>query len=221
MNFTSVLSCLCLLLAAAAAQAPKPCVTPPLMSGAFNVAANGHISSTGLVTYDAFGQKIRLRGYVQMGNESFALDQLMLFKQKLIYEVDWSTHTCRKLPLDTAFIPMQVPEDSKLVGQVVLGTSSAAGMGVLVNNWYGKLPDDGLYSTVFTEIGCIPMTYSSFSPGGSWSAMSTVNWVLGITNPTDLLPPAICANAKLEKSEAPVNFFTALASLAMRTQREV
>lgn len=51
--------------------------------------------------------------------------------------------TCRKFPLDTAFIPMQVPPNATLSGPLFLGSSSAPGMGVLVNNWLGELPNNG------------------------------------------------------------------------------
>lgn len=38
---------------------------------------------------------------------------------------------------------MQVPFDAQMTGQVFLGSSSSWGMGVLVNNWYGELPNNG------------------------------------------------------------------------------
>lgn len=63
--------------------------------------------------------------------------------QKVYYEIDWSKMSCKKKPLDTAFIPMQVPFDAQMTGQVFLGSSSSWGMGVLVNNWYGELPHNG------------------------------------------------------------------------------
>lgn len=63
--------------------------------------------------------------------------------QKVYYEIDWSKMSCKKKPLDTTFIPMQVPFDAQMTGQVFLGSSSSWGMGVLVNNWYGELPNNG------------------------------------------------------------------------------
>lgn len=38
---------------------------------------------------------------------------------------------------------MHVPADAKLMGPVFLGSSSTGGAGLLVNNWYGDLPNNG------------------------------------------------------------------------------
>ncbi|XP_040892878.1 ependymin-like [Toxotes jaculatrix] len=221
MNFISVLSCLSLLLAAAATQDPKPCVSPPLMSGGLSVmAGNGLFMSTGTISYDAFGQRMRVRNYGLSGNQTTGMDQLMLFSQKIYYEIDWSKLSCKKRELDTSFIPMHVPSDAKLMGQVFLGSSSSWGMGVLANTWYGELPHNGMYTTVFTEIGCIPMTYTSYTPESGWMTISTFNWVLGNSNPMDYIPPFFCAKSELEKTETPETIFTALESLAMKTKKE-
>ncbi|XP_035515435.1 ependymin-like [Morone saxatilis] len=221
MNVLGVLSCLSLLLAAAVAQDPKPCVSPPLMSGGVSVmAANGLVMSTGTISYDAFGQKMRIRNFWLVGNQTFALDQLMLFSQKVYYEIDWSKLACKKKALDTTFIPMQVPSDAKLMGQVFMGSSSSWGMGVLVNTWHGDLPHNGKHMTVFTEVGCIPMTFTAYTPASGWTTVSTFNWVVGNTNPMDYIPPLFCARSKLEETETPDTMFTALESLAMKTKKE-
>lgn len=129
MNCIAVLSCLSLLLAAAAAQEIKPCgglkthtptlVLPLSLIACFffcsfstsderrvlcgqssfvpytpcsdgpgpqhlslpssfpQLAAN--LMSTGTIDYDAFGQRIRVRNFVAVGNGTFHIDQLMLF----------------------------------------------------------------------------------------------------------------------------------------------
>ncbi|XP_070829386.1 ependymin-like [Chaetodon trifascialis] len=221
MNFISVLSCLSLLLAAAFAQQPQPCVVPPLLSGGVSLmAANGLVMSTGTITYDAFGQRMRVRNYGMIGNQTFAMDQLMLFNKKVYYEIDWSNFSCTKKALDTTFNPMQVPADAKLMGQVFMGSSSSWGMGVLTNTWYGSLPQNGMYMSVFTEIGCIPLTFMSYTPASGWTTVSTFNWVLGNTNPMDYVPPSFCSKSQLMKTEAPDTVFTALESLAMKTKKE-
>ncbi|KAM9363640.1 ependymin-like [Symphorus nematophorus] len=221
MNFISVLSCLSLLLAAVATQAPKHCKSPLMMSGGLSVmAGNGVLMSTGTISYDALGQRMRVRNFGIAGNESFALDQLMLFSQKVYYEINWSKFSCKKKPLDTSFIPMHVPDNAKLMGQVFMGSSSSWGMGVLTNTWYGALPNNGMYMTVFTEIGCIPLTFTSFTPATGWTTVSTFNWVLGNTNPMDYSPPFLCAKSELEETDTPDNMFTALESLAMKTRKE-
>ncbi|XP_019939579.1 ependymin-like [Paralichthys olivaceus] len=220
MNFISVLSCLSLLLAAAVAQDPKPCVSPPLMSGGFSVMTGNGLMSTGIISLDGFGQRMRVKTYVMNGNQTSGLDQLMLFNQKIYYEINWSKMSCKKMMLDTAFVPMQVPSDAQLMGQIFLGSSSSWGMGVLVNTWYGNLPNNGMYSTVFSEIGCIPIFYNAYTPASGWNTISTFNWVLGNTNPMEYIPPFFCARSKLEETETPHTFFTALGSLAMKTKNE-
>lgn len=50
------------------------------------MAANGLIMSTGTISYDALAQRIRVRNYGMIGNQTFALDQLMLFNQVLYME---------------------------------------------------------------------------------------------------------------------------------------
>ncbi|XP_077426381.1 ependymin-like [Vanacampus margaritifer] len=218
MTVTRALAILGLLFAAASAQKPQQCESPPLMSGGVSVMGfNGLVMSTGTITYDAFGQKIRVRNYGMAGNQTFAVDQLMLFNKKVYYEIDWSKLSCKKRRLSADFIPMQVPDDANLMGQVILGSSSSWGMGVLVNTWYGDLPGNGTFMSVFTEIGCIPMTFTSYTPTSGWTIVSTFNWVLGITNPMDLYPPFFCTKAQLEDSETPDTMFSALGTLASKT----
>ncbi|XP_040001158.1 ependymin-2-like isoform X2 [Xiphias gladius] len=191
------------------------------MNGGLTVmAGNGLFMSTGTISYDAFGQRMRVKNYEFIGNRTSAVDQLMLFNKKVYYEIDWIKFSCKKRALDTTFVPMQVPSDAKLMGQVFLGSSSSWGMGVLVNNWYGDLPHNGMYTTVFTETGCIPMTYVGYTPDSGWTTISTFNWVVGNSNPMDYTPPFFCAESKLEETETPDTIFTALASLARKTNEE-
>lgn len=63
--------------------------------------------------------------------------------QGVYYESNWKTLSCKKMKLDSSFIPMQVPPDAKLMGQVFMGSSSSSGMGVLTNTWYGSLSENG------------------------------------------------------------------------------
>ncbi|XP_061588129.1 ependymin-2-like isoform X2 [Cololabis saira] len=179
---------------------------------------DGSMMSTGTIGYDALGKKLRIRNFGLNGNATFGVDLLMLFNKEVYYEIDWSTYSCRKMPLDSSFIPMQVPSDAKLMGQVVMGSSSSWGMGVLVNTWYGELPNKGSYTVVFTDIGCIPLTFTGYTPESGWTTVSTFNWVLGTNNPMDYLVPAVCLNSKLEETQKPHNFFNAIESLAMKTR---
>uniref|UniRef100_A0A668T452 Uncharacterized protein n=1 Tax=Oreochromis aureus TaxID=47969 RepID=A0A668T452_OREAU len=165
------------------------------------------------ISYDAYGQRMRVRNVGIVGNQTSTLDQLMLFSQKVYYEIDWSKLSCKKLPLDASFIPMQVPSDATLVGQAIVGSSSAWGMGILTNTWSGKLSENTYSFCV--EILTSQTSYRLFS------YCSTFNWVLGISNPMDFFPPIICTSSKLEETETPHNVFTALQSLAMKTKRDL
>lgn len=107
--------------------------------------------------------------------------------QAAMYEIDDKARTCKKKPLKADFHPMEIPINSTLVGQAVLGSSSGPGEGLLVNTWTGNLPGNtgelasnvqnchpgclsalclwthfmsvlpGKYLTTFTEFGCIPV----------------------------------------------------------------
>ncbi|XP_072240055.1 ependymin-like [Leuresthes tenuis] len=171
MNLISVLLFLSLLMAAVVTQVPKPCVVPPLMTGDFSVMASNGKMSTGTISYDAYGQKLRVRNNGVTGYGTSALDQLMLFNQEVFYEIDWGNLSCKKMPLEAYFFPMQVPSDAILMGQAIMGSSSSWGMGLLVNTWYEALPYNGTYSMVFSDIGCIPLTYSGYSPASGWTTV--------------------------------------------------
>ncbi|XP_029949239.1 ependymin-2-like [Salarias fasciatus] len=218
MKFVCVLSCLSLLLAAAAAGYPYPCASPPLLTGGISLVADGQ-SLAGTLIYDAYGQKVRVKTEGFAGNGTFSLEQLLLFHEEVYFEIDWKKFSCRKKKLDSGFSPLQVDPEAKPTGQVILGSSSSSGMGVLVSSWQGELPGNGTYFTNFSEIGCIPITYAAFGPEFGFTFLSTYNWVIGIFNPNDLQIPPICAFAQMEKSGKPDTFFSALASLARQTAR--
>lgn len=51
------------------------------MSLVFQMGFNGLVLTTGTISYDAFGQKIRVRNFGVAGNETLTVDQLMLFQK--------------------------------------------------------------------------------------------------------------------------------------------
>ncbi|MED6268436.1 hypothetical protein CHARACLAT_022365 [Characodon lateralis] len=69
-------------------------------------------------------------------------------------------------------------------------------------------------SSVFPEIGCLPVTLTSYSPKSGWTTISTYNRVIGLSNPVDFIPPSFCDAAEIEKSAKPHTFFSAMESLA-------
>lgn len=56
-----------------------------------------------------------------------------------MYKINNRDKKCLKRRLSTDFIPLGVPKDASLVGQVVLGSSSVPGEEILVNTWTGTL----------------------------------------------------------------------------------
>lgn len=60
-----------------------------------------------------------------------------------MYEINMTNRTCKKSPLKADFQPLAIPKDAALLGQVVVGSSSGPGEGLLVNTWGGDLPNKG------------------------------------------------------------------------------
>uniref|UniRef100_A0A667ZQE3 Ependymin n=1 Tax=Myripristis murdjan TaxID=586833 RepID=A0A667ZQE3_9TELE len=172
------------------------------------VGADGAIMSTGRIKYDAFGQRVLVRNLVTAGNHTFSVEHLMLFKQNVYYEMDWSRFSCQKKKLDPSFIPMQVPADANHMGQVVIGSLSSWGMGVTVNTWYGALPPNGKRGRTYSSVSLMGF-FTPHQTNGT-SRFSTYNWVLGTTDPMDFLPPFFCGKSQLEETEKADTFFTAL-----------
>ncbi|KAG7484890.1 hypothetical protein MATL_G00055230 [Megalops atlanticus] len=77
---------LCLLLAASAqAQKPHPCKSPPLMVGRISVTyPKDSLFAYERFTYDALGQRVRVRAGGLYHNHTFHDDLLMLFREEVI-----------------------------------------------------------------------------------------------------------------------------------------
>lgn len=56
-----------------------------------------------------------------------------------MYKINYRNRTCCKKPLGAQFHPLEIPQNASLLGQVVLGSSSGPGQGLLVNSWAGEL----------------------------------------------------------------------------------
>ncbi|MEQ2279996.1 hypothetical protein AMECASPLE_014957 [Ameca splendens] len=122
------------------AQRPQPCTSPPLMTGSLSVSTqNEKLGAFAKYTYDALGQRIRLREFGSYDNKTFHLDVLLLYRKGVMYKISYRNHTCYKKRLNRDFHPLAIPKDASLLGQVVLGSSSGPGQGVLVNTWTGQL----------------------------------------------------------------------------------
>uniref|UniRef100_A0A3B5L566 Uncharacterized protein n=1 Tax=Xiphophorus couchianus TaxID=32473 RepID=A0A3B5L566_9TELE len=200
------------------AQRPLPCTSPPLLTGSLSV--NEKLGAFAKYTYDALGQRIRLREFGSYDNKTFHLDVLLLYRDGVMYKINYRNQTCCKKRLSRVFHPLAIPQDASLLGQVVLGSSSGPGQGVLVNTWTGQLQmrnktgkaggkQDHYMSTV-TEFGCIPVTTLFHSCRDGWRITSFFDNVIGLSDPQQLIPPRFCDDAKLEEEEGeePATFYS-------------
>ncbi|XP_027013802.1 ependymin-like 1 [Tachysurus fulvidraco] len=192
------------------AQRPRPCRSPPLLEGSFSVVTqNGAYSAYGKYAYDAFFQRIRLGELINTNNKTLIKDVLLLFQEHVMYLIDHKNKTCQKQKLTSQFHPMKIPCNSTFLGQVVIGSLSAPGEGLLVNSWTKETPEDqGQYVLTFTEFGCLPVTVLFNSPKTGWVVTNYFNNIRGIKDPALFIPPPFCKNASLE-TETEGNFFSA------------
>ncbi|KAF5908907.1 ependymin-like, partial [Clarias magur] len=146
-------------LLSALAQKPHHCKSPPYLQG--KLAVNFPEGKTAVYEqfyYDAVEERIRVVAAGKEGEHDVFLDRLLLFREKVFYDIIYHNKSCIKTPLDAAFVPISIPFDAHHRAQVVLGSLSAPAQGLLVNNWVGS--DEKLkanYSLTFTEFGCIPV----------------------------------------------------------------
>ncbi|XP_061768736.1 ependymin-like 1 [Nerophis ophidion] len=194
-------------LATSLAQQPRPCTSPALLSGNMMVSTqNEKLWASIQYLYDAVGQRFRLHEMGYYKNHSFTYDGLLLFREAAMYEINNHDHTCKKRPLKVDFHPMAIPSNATLLGQAVLGSSSGPGQGILVNTWMGIIPKTGgRYVTTVTEFGCIPISVSYQTQPFGWMVTNFFNNIIGISDPSQLNPPAFCQDASHEE---PVDFFS-------------
>ncbi|XP_061104996.1 ependymin-like [Conger conger] len=204
----------CLLLAVTAvAQKPHPCKSPPLMVGRASVIyPKGETYVSERFTYDALGKKIRVRMEGVEHNHSFYEDVLMLFGEGVIYQISYRNKTCTKKPLKVPFQPIEIPQNATLQAQIILGSSSGPGQGLLVNNWMGEIPEQKVkYFATFTEFGCIPVSTLYLTHKDGWLFSSFFNILVGIDDPQDLIPPDFCDTTKpVDNEQVVTDFFEAL-----------
>nr|WAJ59519.1 epdl2 protein [Mormyrops zanclirostris] len=191
-----------LCLVAVATKSPHPCKSPPLMVGRLTVVnPEGKFMAYERFSYDALGQQIRVRGLTVDHNQTSFLDILLLYREGVSYEISYQNQTCKKTPLKSPFTPIEIPHDAKLQGEVVLGSSSAPGMGVLVNAWVGAIPEQkAKYQLVFTQFGCLPISAINLIEDVGLILTSFYDLVIGIEDPDEFIPPDFCNKAELQQA---------------------
>ncbi|XP_062372249.1 ependymin-like isoform X3 [Sardina pilchardus] len=120
----------------------------------------------------------------------------------LRYNINHANQTCVKEALQSDFHPMAVPKSASFLSQVVLGTSSTPGQGLLVNTWWGDVREsegDGHYVMSFTELSCLPVSGLFYTEDKRWISVSFYNNFLGIDDPNRFIPPPFCKDAEVER----------------------
>ncbi|XP_034532430.1 ependymin-1-like isoform X3 [Notolabrus celidotus] len=199
------------LLAGCLAQKPHPCKSPPLMTGALTVSTqNERLWVYAKYMYDALGQRLRLYEFVSSDNKTFTYDLLMLYREHIMYQIFDNNSTCTLSPLAGDFVPISIPKGASLLGQVVLGSSSGPGQGLLVNTWTGDYPGiEGKFMMTMTEFGCIPVSLAVHTKEYGWMVVSYFNNVIGLSDPSLLNPPSFCPgkHTAADSDKEPVDFF--------------
>ncbi|XP_028329719.1 ependymin-like 1 [Gouania willdenowi] len=206
MRVLLVLTCL---LAACLALRPKPCKSPPLLTGKLTVSTqNEELWMYAKFLYDALGERIRFYEVGKYMNTSYTKDYLLIYNKSTIYDINKDAKTCTKLPLKDKFLPLGVPKNASLLGQAILGSSSGPGQGLLVNTWTGELPEKGgQYQMTLTARGCIPVSFILKTDRFGWMLTSYFDNVIGIPDPEQLIPPCFCKDAEM-KNVKPLDFFS-------------
>ncbi|KAK7130963.1 hypothetical protein R3I94_016187 [Phoxinus phoxinus] len=191
--------CLSLILSSCA-QRPEPCKSPPLLEGALTAFIPGqHLRVFEKFSYDAYGQNVRVRAVGKEGSETFFVDRLLLFREGISYEIHYRNQTCVKTALKVRFRHIGVPHDAHFLDQMVLGSSSILGQGLLVNNWNGTAEETKeKYLLTFTAFGCVPLYTIDFTQKGELSVMTSFfDLVEGIENPNVFIPPSFCDSVEV------------------------
>ncbi|XP_045920114.1 ependymin-like [Micropterus dolomieu] len=196
------------------AQRPHICRSPPLLTGRLSVSTQSEkLTAYAKYSYDALGKRIRLREFGSYNNMTFHSDVLLLYRQGVMYKINYRDRTCCKKHLCTRFHPLEIPRNASLLGQVVLGSSSGPGQGLLVNTWVGEMKlrnGTAKYMSTVTEFGCVPVSTLFYTEKSGWVVTSFFNNVIGLEDPQQLNPPTFCEDALLEEEdgEDPETFFS-------------
>uniref|UniRef100_A0AAY4A8F4 Ependymin n=1 Tax=Denticeps clupeoides TaxID=299321 RepID=A0AAY4A8F4_9TELE len=158
-------------------------------------------------SYDALGKRIRLQKTMNSANETTHTDALLLFRKHTVYLINHDEQSCKKKRMNSTFHPLEVPKQASFLSQIVLGSLSGPGEGLLVNNWYGESPCKKVkYLMTVTEFGCLPVGvhYRTNRTG----LITFFNIARGIKDPGVFIPPSFCEDADVDVSDDSEDFYS-------------
>ncbi|KAB5548803.1 hypothetical protein PHYPO_G00059810 [Pangasianodon hypophthalmus] len=214
MQAALVLTIILSALLSALAQKPHHCKSPPYLQG--KLAVNFPEGKTMVYEqfyYDAVEERIRVVATGKEGGHDVFVDRLLLFREKVYFDIIYHNKSCIKNSFEAAFVPIAIPLDAQHMAQVVLGSLSAPAQGLLVNSWVGSDAElKANYSLTFTEFGCIPVVTIYHIDGLGHFLSSFFDMVVGLEDPTVFIPPPFCSSENLveRKDGKATNLFTAL-----------
>lgn len=196
-------------------EKPKPCKSPPLMSGTFSFGTlNEEAWFVAPYEYDALLQRIRISDLGTYQNQSSSYNILLLYSEGVMYEINSTASTCAKKPLKTDLQPLGVPSSAKPTGQFAMGSTAAPGEGLLLNTWAGQAPDIGVkYMVTVTEVGCVPISFIWYTQAYGTIMLSFINTVKGLIDPNVLNPPSFCPGPEVQPEGPPVDFLAIIINM--------
>ncbi|XP_019903680.1 ependymin [Esox lucius] len=200
------------LAAGSLAKEPHPCKSPPLLEGSLALAIlKEKTFGVERFAYNAFDERVHVRVLLDIDNKTIYSDTLILYKEGIAFEIFRHNQTCKKVPFKDHWKPVEIPKDAKFQSQVIIGSFSAPGDGLLVNNWSGEVAESPVkYLITFTEFGCLPVHGWYDMPDQTLLSMSFYDIVIGVEDPDIFIPPSFCDKVELNSDRETTSLFDAL-----------
>jgi len=181
------------IVAVAAAQRPWHCTAPAEFEA--RVSELDHVKkfeSRARLSYDGINRRVRMVDEVNIQDKKGFYDILYLHDEGVEYVYDFKTKKCEKRRISREWRPVHIPYNATNYGEAYIGSSSAAGDGVLVTNWAGQDSKGDRYFMTWTYKDCIPITTGFISQKVGFLFTSYYDVVLGISDPNVFIPPKEC-----------------------------
>lgn len=120
----------------AAAQQPRPCVSPSQWEGrVFDSNEKQRASLRGRISYDAIYHRTRLIDNVETSTTQISNDILSLYESRIEFVFDLKTHTCTRRPITQPWRDFGILPDAVSLGEAYLGASAFPDASLLVTIW--------------------------------------------------------------------------------------